>query len=207
MLFEAYSASRPQDGRSANEDAFAIKRTERPYLALADGAGNAEQAAKRVLVLFDKLYGEASAQEITQPETWAKWIRILDSSLQGGAQSTFVAVALIDGVVIGTCAGDSKAYVVTRDGECVVLTEGAAKHRLGSGKAEAFAISRRLAPGDILLLLSDGAWTPLGPYLLKKAVVGNIGKHFSELPGVVLDAAGRTGRADDMTCIALRVVR
>lgn len=61
--------------------------------------------------------------------------------------------------------------------------------------------------GDILLLVSDGAWTPLIPYLIKKSVMGNIGKHFSELPAAVLDVAGRMGRADDMTAVVIRIVR
>jgi serine/threonine protein phosphatase PrpC len=190
-----------------NEDAFTIHHAPVPYAAVADGAGNAERAAKRVLTLFAKLFGEALPGDASKAETWAKWIRLLDSALQGGTQSTFIAVAVIDGVAVGACVGDSKAYVVNRDGECSVLTEGAAKARLGSGRAEAFEINRTLAPGDTLLLLSDGAWTPLGPYLIKKAVVGNIGKHFSELPAAVLDIAGRTGRADDMTCVAVRLVR
>ena len=31
-------------------------------------------------------------------------------------------------------------------------------------------------------------------------------RHFSEVPAAILDAAGRTGRSDDMSAVALRVV-
>ena len=56
-----------------------------------------------------------------------------------------------------------------------------------------------------MLLLTDGAWTPLSSYLLEKAVRGVLLQHFSDVPGAVLDAAGRTGRWDDMTVVALRL--
>jgi len=36
-------------------------------------------------------------------------------------------------------------------------------------------------------------------------VVGAALEHFSEVPDAVLDAASRTGRADDMTAVALRL--
>ena len=83
----------------------------------------------------------------------------------------------------------------------------AGKFRLGSGRAQGSPIHLELAPRDVLLLLSDGAWTPLSPELIRRAVVGAAMKHFSEVPQAVLDAASRTGRADDMTAVALRLRR
>lgn len=204
---ECYGATRPQQGRSQNEDAFLIKSGDRALIALADGAGNAERVAKRVLSLFEKLLGEAVPAEIEDDKTWAKWVRLLDSSLLGGPQCTFLALALQGSDAIGACVGDSRAYLVDRDGKCRILTDGAAKHRLGSGKAQPFPLRRALAAGDILLLLSDGAWTPLNLYALQKTVVSASLKHFSEVPQVILDAAGRTGRADDMTALAARLTR
>jgi hypothetical protein len=44
-----------------------------------------------------------------------------------------------------------------RQGDLRILTDGASKFRLGSGKAEAFPIRQSLASGKILLLLTDGA--------------------------------------------------
>jgi hypothetical protein len=87
-----------------------------------------------------------------------------------------------------------------------ILTDTASNSRLGSGEAQAFPFHGALASGDILLFLTDGAWTPLGLPLLKKAILGSVGKHFSELPPAILDAAGRAGRADDMTALAVRAV-
>jgi serine/threonine protein phosphatase PrpC len=204
---ECYGASRTQQGRSINEDAFLIGREGVPFAALCDGAGNALQAAKRVLTLFENLLRNARPDQLSDAATWQSWVRLLDSSLLGGTQSTFVGIAVVESVATGACAGDSRAYLVSREGECRILTEGASKFRLGSGQASAFPICQTLAPGDFLLLLSDGAWTPLSPYLLKKAALSVIGRHFSEVPQAILDAAGRTGRADDMTAVAVRVVR
>jgi len=206
MRVETFAASLPQQGRSQNEDAFLMGRGERPFAALCDGAGNAERAAKRVLGLFEKLLNEATPEQIASPETWAKWIKLLDSSLLGGSQSTFVAVVIIGSEAIGACAGDSRAYLINRAGQAKILTDGAAKHRLGSGQAHAFPIRLTLAAGDVLLLLTDGAWTPLSPYLLHKAVASAAARHFSEVPQAILQAAGRTGRADDITAVALRFV-
>jgi len=205
MRVECFAATLPQQGRTRNEDAFLIGRGESPFVALCDGAGNAERAAKRVLTLFEKLLNEAAPEEVASAETWAKWIKLLDSSLLGGSQSTFVGVALVRSEAIGACAGDSRAYLINREGQAKIITDGAAKHRLGSGQAQTFPIRVTLGAGDTLLLLTDGAWTPLNLYLLQKTVVSAAARHFSEVPQAILQAAGRTGRADDMTAVALRI--
>jgi len=207
MRVECHAATRPQQDKTANEDAFLIGRGERPFAALCDGAGNAERAAKRVLALFEKLLGEATPEQIAEAETWTKWVKLLDSSLLGGAQSTFLAVAIVVSEAVGVCVGDSRLYLINREGQCRIITEGASKPRLGSGLTQPFIIRVTLGAGDILLLLSDGAWTPLNLYLLQRTVMGAAIRHFSEVPSAILDTAGRAGRADDMTALALRLVR
>jgi serine/threonine protein phosphatase PrpC len=204
---ECYAATKPQQGKTANEDAFLIGHGHTPCAVLCDGAGNAQQAAKRVLTLFDKLLTEATTEQLLDHATWNKWVKLLDSSLLGGNQSTFVALAIVNGIAVGSCSGDSRAYLLNRDGDLRILSDGASKFRLGSGRAEALPIRHPLGSGETLLLLSDGAWTPLGLYPLKKAVQGVVGRHFSEVPQAILEAAGKTGRADDMTAIALRLAR
>jgi serine/threonine protein phosphatase PrpC len=205
---EAFAATRSQQGRTHNEDAFLIGREERPFAALADGAGNAERAAKRVLGLFEKLLDQATPEQINTAETWARWVKLLDSSLLGAAQSTFLAFAFTANQgVVGVSVGDSRAYFLNREGQCRIVTDGAAKQRLGSGQAQPFTIHLMLAPGDIMLLLSDGAWTPLNLYALEKTVVAATVRHFSEVPAAILDAAGRTGYADDMTAVAVRLAQ
>jgi serine/threonine protein phosphatase PrpC len=127
MRVECYGGSLPQEGRSVNEDAYLIGHGDVPFAALCDGAGNAQQAAKKVLKLFEKLFRYANPEQLSIPATWTNWVRLLDSSLLGGAQSTFLAITVLDGQAIGACAGDSRAYLLTRDGDCRILTDGASK--------------------------------------------------------------------------------
>jgi serine/threonine protein phosphatase PrpC len=119
---ECCAATRPQQGRSQNEDAFLIGRSERPFATLCDGAGNAERAAKRVLALFEKLLNEGAPEQITA-DTWTKWIKLLDSSLLGTAQSTFLALAFTAHEAVGVCVGDSRLYQLNREGQCRIVSE------------------------------------------------------------------------------------
>jgi serine/threonine protein phosphatase PrpC len=104
-------------------------------------------------------------------------------------------------------AGDSRAYLVPLEGPVRLLTEGASKARLGSGETEPFAFRATLGVRDVLLLVSDGAWTPLGTAGIERVVRLSGLKPFADLPAAVLDAASRRGRADDMTAVALRLLR
>jgi hypothetical protein len=49
---EIYGLSKAQEGKKANEDSFIILRGEIPIVSVCDGAGNAEQVAKKVLRSF-----------------------------------------------------------------------------------------------------------------------------------------------------------
>jgi serine/threonine protein phosphatase PrpC len=207
IRIECFAATRPQQGRIFNEDAFLIGRGERPFAALCDGAGNAEQTAGRVLRLFEKMLNESIPELITAAETWTRWIKLLDSSLLGGAQSTFLAVTFAANEAVGVAVGNSRAYLINREGQCRIVNEGASKQLLGSGHAHPYLIRLTLSAGDIVLLLSGGAWTPLNLHLRQKMMVSAALKHFSEVPAAVLDAAGPTGRADDMTAVAVRLAR
>ena len=201
---EIYANSRPQDGRSANEDAYLIGRGPIAFAALCDGSGAAGQVAKRALKTFENQIGQAMLEEVGRFPTWANWTRLLDSSLLGGAQSTFVAVALLNGRIVGVCAGDSRLYHLPLEGEIQILTEEASKFRLGSGKVDPTPIHRPIKHGDMLLLMSDGAWTPLNLSTLKRLQGRAASMHFSEFPALLLDEAGKHGRADDMTVVAIR---
>ena len=77
---------------------------------------------------------------------------------------------------------------------------------LGSGEAEPRAIHERLAARDVVLLMSDGAWTPLQPPAIQRAVMTLTTRHLSDVPPALLDLAGARGRIDDMTVVAMRVL-
>lgn len=206
MKIECCTASLTQEGRKVNEDAWLLLRGEPLCAALCDGAGDARRAAKRTLQTFEKYFKQATQEEIVTFPTWSRWVKLLDSSLLGGDQSTFIAVAVLEGRIVGTCVGDSRLYKVNRDGEISIPSEGAAKFRLGSGRVQPFPLHLPITRGDILLLMSDGAWTPLNLYALKKVVTRSATGHFSELASNILEAAGKAGRIDDMTVLALKVL-
>lgn len=204
---ECYGATRIQTGHKANEDAFVIEREPIPHAAVFDGAGNAEQAAHRIARFFKTLIMN-QAGKVGNPTSWANWVRLMDSQLMGGTQSTFVGIAVPDvdeGLVVGAYAGNSRAYIVGEDGVRLVTAE-SSLGRLGSGKALGKTFTLKFRPYDILLLMSDGAWGSYSSaYLLRKAVTSAMVKHFSEVPQALLDGAAPSGEpADDMTVVAMR---
>ena len=201
---EAFGATRTQDGHAANEDAFLVRSGPPFVVALADGAGHAEQAARRALRQLDQLVGEAAGGAITTFAAWSGWLCALDAGMSAGAQSTLVALAVVEGRILGAAVGDSRAYLWTRDGELRILTEGADKRRLGSGAVAPMPIHVPFGAGETLLLLSDGAWTPLPLARLRSLVARFALGELAELPEAILDEASRTGRADDMTVVAVR---
>lgn len=202
---EIYASSRSQDGRTSNEDAFLIGRSPVDHAVLCDGSGAAGRVGNRALQVFGKLVGEVPPEGLQRFETWAHWTRLLDSALLGGPQSTFLAVACLGHRVVGVCAGDSRLYHLDQAGKPVIVTEAASKARLGSGKVDPFPIHLRTHPGDVLLLMSDGAWTPLNLAALQRLWARSLGRHFTEFPSMILDESGKAGRADDMTVIAVKV--
>ena len=129
----------------------------------------------------------------------------MDSFLLDCPQSTFIGIAAIGHSIVGAYVRDSRAYLIDSEGGCRLVTVAENKFLLGSGLAVATPIRETLKQRDVLLLLSDGAWTCLSLYLIQRAAVSFMMKHFSDVPRAVLDAAGRTGRADDMTAVALRI--
>lgn len=208
MRVETYGQSRPQEGRqhTQNQDAYAIGQVPVPYIALCDGAGNAQGVAKRALSLLQTFLREATLGEVLREETWIRWTKSLDSALLGGPETTLLAATVIGNQVAGVVVGDSRSYRVPLDGPTEVVTSKASKARLGSGEAQAVPLRTILRPRDVLVLLSDGAWGPLGTQGVEKAVRSAVLRHFSEVPQAILDSAARHGRADDMTAVAVRLM-
>jgi serine/threonine protein phosphatase PrpC len=200
MAVQCYGASRPKDGSTANEDAFWIQRPGGTAAVVCDGAANAQRCAARVVDLFTR-HLASGALEVQRFPAWASWLKTIDASLAGGSQTTFVGVALADDHVYGASCGDSRAYLVSETGTSI-LTDGATP-RLGSGDASPQPIHVRLAARDVLVLMTDGAWTPLSASAIERCVRGHALKHPSDLPSALIDLAGARGRPDDMTVVIL----
>ncbi len=205
MRLECYGASRPKAGRGFNEDAFLIDQGTIPFAALCDGDGNTEKAARQLLTQFQKLFKETSLARILNDATWCKWVKLFDSSLPRGVRSTFLATAVVGNQVVGTYVGDSRAFFIS-NGTCTILAGESSTPRLGTGKAVSTPFRMNLKSRNIILLMSDGAWTPLEPHVIQSIVAGTMPDQFKELPQAILNEAERTGRLDDMTAIALRIL-
>lgn len=197
MNLTAYAASVPQRGHQ-NEDAFLIDRGS-SLVAVFDGQGNAESAAKKAVRQLERLCRENG----TKPD-WIKTAKLLDSFLLGVNKSTMVAASLAEDVVSVCAVGDSRAYLV-RDGQTSILTEGASKQKLGSGAVEPLVKQVAVKDRDLFLLMTDGAFTPLSLYLLSKIVLKNL-LNLSELPHAILKESTKAGVWDDSTvaCISIR---
>jgi serine/threonine protein phosphatase PrpC len=192
-----------REGGTSNEDAYWISRQDGRVAALCDGAGHAQLCGGRTVRMFGELL-QSGTLEIGRFPAWARWLKSVDAAIAGGAQTTFVGLAVHEGRLVGAWSGDSRAYLINEHG-CRLLTEEAGR-RLGSGEAEPRPIHERLAARDVVLLMSDGAWTPLQPHAIQRVVMGLTTRHLSDVPSALLDLAGAKGRADDMSVVAMRVV-
>lgn len=104
------------------------------------------------------------------------------------------------------CAvGDSRAYLV-RDGQANILTDDASKQQLGSGAIQPLIKRFGAQDRDLILLMTDGAWTRFSLYQLAQTVMKNL-VNLPELPNTILKQAARGGVCDDMTVAAIAVQR
>lgn len=198
---ECYGLSKPQDGRKHNEDAFLLLRGTHPIVALCDGAGDAEQVAKKALNIFRTLVQNASGEELIDAARWQLWTRQLDMSLAGGHQSTFTACAVVGNRLCGVNVGDNRVYRFDSAGAVTIPSNGSSKPRLGSGEAKPFFFDLTVQRKEIVAIMSDGAWGPLTLPKIAELFRKRLSIHPADLPEAFLAAASRYGRGDDMTVV------
>ena len=132
-MIEIVGTTRERQDRP-NDAAFAVGRPAADCAAIADGSGIAQDGAKKVLEHLDRL--------IAQGLDWPSIVWILDTSLAAASQSTLVAVNFVEMHYEGTCVGDSRALLFTRDCDLRILTNinipllgsGQARHQPLSGE-------------------------------------------------------------------------
>jgi len=207
MHVECYGSTLPDDTRqhTENQDAFVIVRAPVVTAVVCDGAGNAQMAARRVADLFELWLGETTLGQMLAEDPWSHWVHLADSALLDGPQSTIAAISLVGFEARGVVVGDSRIYLLPEDGGCRLLAEPTSNALLGSGEAQPTLVRHHMAPHDLLLLLTDGAWTPLGPVRIDRAARKAALGHLADVPPAILEAAGQRGRADDMTVVAMRL--
>jgi len=198
---EIYGLSKAQEGEKANEDSFIILRGQNPIVAVCDGAGNAEQVAKKVLRSFQALIQNAKPEELLVFPSWRKWVKLLDSNLLGGNQSTFTAIVITDNRIVGANIGDNRVYKFDKNGSVSILTHGSSKKRLGSGEADPYPIYNLMEKNEIVSIMTDGAWSPLSLSKITGLFRKRLSFHPADLTGRFIEEAGKYGRYDDMTVI------
>lgn len=198
---EIYGASKPQDGRRLNEDAFLILRGDIPVVVVCDGAGNAEQSASKIIKNFQGLLQKVTREELMVFQNWRKWVSFLDANLMGGHQSTFTALAVLDDRIVGANIGDNRVYRFDTNGAVKIITQGSGKKRLGSGEAEPFPIHSAINNKEIISVMTDGTWGPLSIQRISNLYRQRLSIHPADLPDKFLQEAGKNGRGDDMTIV------
>jgi serine/threonine protein phosphatase PrpC len=121
MRVECYGASRAKDGGAPNEDAYWISRHDGRVAAVCDGAGHAQTCGARTVRLFGEMV-RSGTLDVERFPAWSSWLTSIDASLAGGAQTTFVGVAVLRDRIVGAWCGDSRAMLVNEHG-CRILTE------------------------------------------------------------------------------------
>ena len=188
MKISVAGQSRASDDGGANQEHYVIIRT-----------GPLQIAA----LFLARHVAQLSLGAALRDETWLSMIMQIDLALCGGPETTIVGASMLGDEAIVFGAGDSRAYLVPLHGPTRIVTDDASKARLGSGNARPVVHRVELARRDTLVLTSDGAWTPLGTRGIDR-VRSAVMKDVTEVCEAIVDAAGRRGRMDDQTCVAVR---
>ncbi len=199
MKPEIYGTSRPQS--KVNEDAYAIYRQGEIHIALlADGAGQAGHIAKKVLSDFLDLLRSATLEALQSFPTWASWIGTIDNNMLGGETCTLTGLAMIDGRVLGVNVGDNRVYRIDLNGNVSILSQGS-KERLGSGNVLPSPLFCQVQHGEVIVLMTDGAWSPLSLYKIARVYQRRLLFPREQLAGLFIDAVGKLH--DDATVICV----
>ena len=209
MRFECYGESLTLERGRVDGDTFLVDCEETPLIALCDSIRHAGRPPRRTLELFRRLFAQAQPEEIGRFSTWAHWMGLLDFALLRRSQSAFVAVAAVGDRIIGAAVGSCRAYLFDGRGGTTALVgdrqQSPNRLRLGTGDAKVSPIELDLQPQDLLLLLSEAAWTPLRMSELRRAVAGAHLRHVAAAsPAVLQAAASRSDSSRDMTVVALQ---
>ncbi len=177
LILPQYAVHSERGGsHTENEDvAIAIPHPNAPELllcVLADGQGGrsggaqaAHTAAHSVLSLASQTPASRLRGRILHKYTWPAILSGADDAAMetsGDGYTTLIGLCVASRFVAGASCGDSGVLLVPKPGvktEPAWLTENQRKNPpVGSGAAHPVSFSARLAPGDTLLVMSDGAF-------------------------------------------------
>ena len=203
--------SEPGDGHS-NEDVVAV----RPHpgdadvllCALADGQGGQAGGAAAARVAVEESLRAASsfqADELREEAAWYAVVGVADEAVcedDAAGYCSLVSLCISGQGVWGASCGDSGALLLC-GGRDLLLTDDQRKNPpVGSSAARPVAFSARLAPGWVLLVVSDGVWKYVGWEKIARIADPHRGPELiAALRQAALDASG--GRLPDDFSAAL----
>lgn len=202
MSIEVAGASRPRAGHE-NEDAWGPLQGPALGATVLDGAGEAAQAARTALHSLQLAFRRATLGSILAQGWWSRAAHQVDLGLS--SESTVVACAIVGSQLLGVSCGDSKVVTIEEAG-AHLLTEKETP-RLGSGRVEPEVLQERVSKGSIVVLMSNGAWNPLGISSVERVVRTQMVRPVAEIAEALLvEASKGSGGAlmDDATVVVLR---
>jgi hypothetical protein len=167
-----FSYSEPGD-KPENEDAlvtFCHPQNREIYVgAVADGQGGragGRQAAKLACQKFRECSSTVSGDRLLAPDVWEDILAKVDRAVADDSAAgftTFVALAVGNGRLVGASNGDSAAVLLIADKPGLVLTSHQHKNPpVGSGAVAFVTFAAKLTPPWTILALTDGVWKYTG---------------------------------------------
>jgi hypothetical protein len=195
---DAFGRTLANDDGHPNEDAFLIGRKNGKafWAAVADGSGRAGGLATRLLHQMS-----STIQPDILSAALGGLLKSLDAQLVGGPQSTLAMVLGRENMAILAWAGDSRILHLDNEGSLTLVSS--SNNRLGSGVVVPGLALRSALPGSMFLLVSDGTWGGIGGMAGLHRALAQTRPHASDLPSIILQAASKHGRPDDMTCVVI----
>ena len=176
-------ASRRQDGKSVNDDAFACLGN---YAFLMDGAGACGGRAQRLMEIVKRQGNQAHLQQL---------VTLLNfHAISLGLESTLLAVHIQDEVLTGVSIGNNTVHLL-RDGRLTRLNE-TTRRRLGRPNPDVHYFSAALKRYDCVVLCSDGV--VLDAYRFSQILQRYLLRP-TEMPEAVL--AAQKDHSDDATVV------
>jgi protein phosphatase len=218
--------------RERNEDAIVVDGTLVAVADGLGGHAGGALASKLATDLLAASFTGGSVDELAtavRAANWVVWERASSASALKGMGTTMCAAGLVDGGVLAVVhVGDSRAYLahegsvqrltedhtvtaeLIRDGELSEADAADHPHRailtraLGVGPAvQVDAVRRPVAPGDVLLLCSDGLFTHVSDDEIGSRLLS--GSTPQDTADELLELALSRGGADNVSVVVAEV--
>ncbi|MCS4089701.1 SpoIIE family protein phosphatase [Rhizobium sp. BK176] len=202
-------ASATKSRSSKNDDVIALKEQDGEVsILLADGAtgfGFGHVAAQALSDYFQSSYeSQATSRKAKRFLIDAdEAVRQACAGEAEGADTTGIVLSLLNGRIEGASAGDSQA-IVFGSSTYQLTGKQRRKPRIGNG-AYAEDFTGRIAPGDVMVVASDGLWNRVKLDHVSKAVLtaSGLDQAVAKLLSMARTSAGKFDDDVSVVCVSL----